>query len=128
MGQTMAVINYDYAVQLGLQEGINDVGAFGVQMNRAIGAADSIIYIPLIALSIIGLILKKQWALLTTAAVLGISAYWAITASFLLTLLAGVPGYYFEPGFDYWLIITIYITFGITGLLYLIFRGDRLLV
>ena len=55
MGQTMALIDYDFAVQLGLQEGIKDVSSYGVQVNRAFGAGDTMVYIPLIALSLIGL-------------------------------------------------------------------------
>ena len=127
MGQTMALIDYDFAVQLGLQESITDVSNFGVQVNRAFGAGDTIVYIPLIAISIIGLILRKRWSLLTTAAAMGISAYWATTILFMLIFLAGTPGYYLEPGLEYWFFMAAYIIFGVWGLLYLIFRGDSLL-
>jgi len=79
MGQTMAVFNYDLAVQLGLQESVEEVSEYGVQVNRAFSAGDTLIYLPLMAVSLIGLFLRKRWSLLTTAAVMGISAYWAIT-------------------------------------------------
>lgn len=128
MGQTMAIINYDFAVQIGLQEDVKEVGQFGVQLNRAFGVGDTIIYIPLIAISIIGLILKKRWSLLATAAVMGISAYWATTIIFMLIFLVGTPDYYLDPGFDYWLFLAAFIIFGVWGLLYLIFRGEKLLV
>ncbi|MCK5002985.1 MAG: hypothetical protein KAS57_08165 [Gammaproteobacteria bacterium] len=127
MGQTMALINYDFAVQLGLQEDIKEVGKFGVQVNRAFGASDTIIYLPLIAASIIGLVLKKRWSLLTTAAVMGVSAYWATTILFMLKFLIGVPDYYLDPGYDYWMFMAAFIIFGVAGLLYLIFRGENLL-
>lgn len=128
MGQTMAIINYDFAVRLGLQEDEKEVGKYGVQLNRAFGAGDTVIYIPLIAVSIIGLFLKKRWSLVTTAAVMGISAYWATTVVFMLIFFAGVPGYYLEPGGDYWLFMGAFIIFGVWGLLYLIFRGEKLLM
>ena len=127
MGQTMALVNYEFAVQLGLQEGIKDVGSFGVQVNRAFGAGDTIVYIPLIAISIIGLLLRKRWPLLTTAAAMGVSAYWATTILFMLIFLEGTPGYYLEPGMEYWLFMAAFITFGVWGLFYLIVRGDKLL-
>ena len=126
-GQTMAIINYDFAVQLGLQEDVKDVGEYGVQLNRAFGAGDTIIYIPLIALSLIGLVLKKRWSIITTAAVMGISAYWATTVIFMLLFFVGVPGYYLEPGLVYWLFMAVFIIFGIGGLLYLVFKGEQLL-
>lgn len=126
-GQTMAIINYDFAVQLGLQEDVKDVGEYGVQLNRAFGAGDTIIYIPLIALSLIGLVFKKRWSIITTAAVMGISAYWATTVIFMLLFFVGVPGYYLEPGLVYWLFMAVFIIFGIGGLLYLVFKGEQLL-
>ena len=127
MGQTMALIDYDFAVQLGLQEGIKDVSSYGVQVNRAFGAGDTMVYIPLIAISLIGLMRGKRWSLLTTAAVMGVSAYWASTVVFMLVFLEGAPGYYLEPGIEYWLVMAAYIVFGVWGLLYLVFRGDNLL-
>ena len=127
MGQTMALIDYEFAVQLGLQEDSKDVSSYGVQVNRAFGAGDTIVYIPLIVLSIIGLILRKRWSLLTTAAVMAVSAYWATTIVFMLVFLDGTPGYYLEPGLEYWLVMAAYIVFGVWGLLYLVFRGDNLL-
>ena len=127
IGQTIAIIDYDFTVQLGLQESINQVGAFGIQVNRAFAAADTIIYIPLIIASIVGLILRKRWSLLTTAASMGISAYWATTIVFMLFFLRGTPGYHLQPGIEYWLLISAFIVFGIWGLLYLVFRGEKLL-
>lgn len=128
LGQTTAIFNYDFAVSLGLQESVEEVGEFGVQLNRAFGVGDTIIYIPLIISSMIGLFLKKNWALITTAAVMGISAYWATTSLFLLKFLVGVPNYNFVPVISYWLFIAIYIIFGVWGLFYLMLRGNRLLV
>lgn len=127
MGQTMALIDYGLAVRLGLQEDIKDVSSYGVQVNRAFGAGDTIVYIPLIALSIIGLVLRKRWSLLTTAAVMGVSAYWATTIVFMLVFLADTPGYYLEPGLEYWLGTAAYIVAGFWGLLYLVIKGDNLL-
>ena len=127
MGQTMAIFNYEFAVRIGLQEHVKEVSEFGVQINRAFGAGDTAVYIPLIAISLVGLLLKKRWSLITTAAVMGISAYWATTVAFMLLFLVGVPNYNLEPGPEYWLFICAYIIFGIWGMVYLIFRGDSII-
>lgn len=126
IGQTMAVFNYGFAVQLGLQESAEEVSEFGVQVNRALGAGDTLIYLPLMAISLVGLWRRKGWALLTTAAVMGISAYWATGASFMLIFLRGVPGYDLVSPLASWLLLLAYILFGAWGLLYLVFRGERL--
>jgi hypothetical protein len=127
MGQTMAIFNYEFAVKLGLQEDVKEVSEYGVQINRAFGAGDTFVYIPLIAISLVGLFLKKRWSLVTTAAVMGVSAYWAIVVAFMLIFLPGVHSYNLVPGSEYWLFIGAYIIFGVWGLIYLIFRGDNII-
>ena len=127
IGQTMALINYDLTVQLGLQESLKDVGQFGIQTNLAFAVADTLVYIPLIVFSIIGLLLKKRWSLYTTAAVLGISIYWSTTIIFMLIFLRGIPDYHLEVGLEYWLFLAPFIILGIWGMLYLIFRGEHLI-
>jgi len=126
IGQTMAVFNYEFSVSLGLQEDVKEVSEFGVAINRAFGVGDTIIYIPLIMLSIAGLILKKRWALISTAAVMGITAYWATTAVFIFWFLDGVPGYSFVPGAEYWVVISFYIVTGVWGVFHLMLRGKDL--
>ena len=127
MGQTVAVFDYDLAVQLGLQESLAQVSEFGVQVNRAFGAGDTFVYIPLMLISLVGLFLRKRWSLLTTAAVAGISTYWSVTTIFTLLFLRGVPGYTYVPGFDIWFFVCVYAILGIFGLFYLLFRGESLL-
>jgi len=127
MGQTMAVFNYDLAVRLGLQESPDDMTDFGVQVNRAFGAADTVIYLPLIVISMVGLILRKRWSLMVTAAFFGASAYWSVTVTFLLIFLPGVRGYSNVPGPEIWLFIGTYMVVGVLGLLYIVLRGDELL-
>ena len=61
-GQTLGVFNYELAARMGLQEKPEEMTEFGVQVNRAFGAADTVVYLPLIVVSMIGLILKKRWS------------------------------------------------------------------
>ena len=127
LGQTTSLFAYDFAVRLGLQESVGEVTAFGVEVNRAFGAGDTIIYVPLMLVSLVGLSLKKRWALITTAAVMGISAYWSLTLTAMLMFLRDVPGYRLVPGLEYWVSLGTFLVFGIWGIIYLVLRGDRLL-
>ena len=126
-GQTLGVFNYELASRLGLQERPEDMTKFGVQVNRAFGAADNVVYIPLMVVSLIGLWLRKRWSLMTTAAFFGASAYWTVTVTFIFLFLPGVPGYANVPGPEIWLFIGTYMVVGVLGLVYLIVRGDELL-
>ncbi len=127
LGQTTSIFAYDFAVRLGLQEPIEEVTAFGVEMNRAFGLGDTAVYIPLMLVSLAGLLLRKRWALLTTAAVMGISAYWSLTVAAVLVFLRGVPEYQLVPGLEYWVFLGAYLVFGVWGIFYLAVRSDELL-
>lgn len=127
IGQTTAMFAYEFAEKLGLQESLEEVTAFGIQMNRAFGAGDTFVYIPLIILALIGLFLRKRWALVINAAVMGISVYWTVTLTALMIFARVIPGYTLRPGPDYLVFLGSFVIFGVWGLLYLVFRGDRLL-
>jgi hypothetical protein len=127
IGQTMSVFDYDLTVHLGLQESPEQVGEFGVQVNRAFGMGDTVVYIPLLIASLIGLWLKKRWALIVTGAVTGVSAYWSVTVSFIMLFLRGNPGYNYLPGFEIWIFVGAYLFFGVLGFIYLVLHGDRLI-
>ena len=60
VGQTLGVFNYELAARMGLQEKPEEMTDFCVQVNRAFGAADTIVYLPLIVISMVGLILRKR--------------------------------------------------------------------
>jgi len=126
IGQTSAIFAYDFAVSIGLQESVDAVSPFGVEMNRAFGVGDTVVYIPLMAFSLVGLIRRRRWALPVTAAVMGISAYWAVTMWSVLVFLKGVPGYTLVPGAAYWVFLGIFIAVGAWGIIYTALRGERL--
>ncbi len=127
IGQTTAIFNYDLAVRFGFQNGPNEISEFGVQVIRAFCVSDTCVFIPLSFVSLIGLLRKKHWALFTTAAVTGISVYWVVAYGFMVTYLKRVPDYHVELGLADWLIMCVYVCFGVWALFYLIFRGDRLI-
>ena len=126
-GQTLGVFDYELAARIGLQETPSEMTEFGVQVNRAFGAADTVVYIPLMVVSVVGLWLRKRWALLTLAAFFGTSAYWTATVTFILLFAPGVPGYSNVPGPEIWLFIGTYMVAGVLGLVYVIIWGEELL-
>lgn len=126
LGQTTSLFAYEFAVGIGLQESIDEVTAFGVEMNRAFGVADTVVYIPLMVVALVGLRRKKRWAVPITAAVMGISVYWSLTMTALLLFARDVPGYTLVPGIEYWVFLGAHVIFGVLGIIYLAFRGHDL--
>lgn len=126
VAQTTPIFDYALAVRLGFQNGAERISEFGVEVIRAFCVADTLVFIPLTLLSLIGLLLRRRWALFTTAAVAGISVYWVVAYGFMVTLLSGRPDYHATLAAADWIIMSAYVGFGVWGLLYLIVRGERL--
>ena len=126
ISQTTPIFDYDLAVRLGFQNGADTITEFGVQVIRAFCVSDTIVFIPLTVLALIGLLLKKRWSLFATASVTGISIYWVVAYGFMVSFLNGTPGYHAVLAAPDWIIMGAYAIFGVWTLLYLIFRGERL--
>lgn len=126
IGQTGSLFAYDFTVRVGLQESVQAVGEYGVQVNRSFGLADTVIGIPLMLISLVGLCRRKRWALSTVAAFMGISVYWPIFCTGLFLFLRGIPGYSLVLGIGYGVILVMHAAFGIWILVYLMFWGERL--
>ena len=122
IGQMMSFINYEFTVMIGLQESVDVIGEMGVAVNKGFGVGDTIIYIPLLIMGLIGLWIRKEWGIITMAGALGITAYWPMVSLFLLLFAKGSPGFNFTNFTSYAIILILITIYGIWGLLYLIKR------
>lgn len=77
-GQTYALINYKTTVNLGLQESIDEIGPLGIAWAKAFALGDTLVYIPLLFIGIIGILKKTFWGYICMLCSLGISVYWPV--------------------------------------------------
>src|SRR3990167_11164101 len=119
LGQMMAFINYDFPVSIGLQESKDVIGETGVAVNKGIGVGDTIIYLPLLVLGLIGLWLRRMWGVFMMASALAITAYWPMASLFILLYARGTPGFNFTNFASYTIILTSITLYGLWGLWYL---------
>ena len=128
LGQTLAVFDYDLTVQLGLQEDADEIGPALVQMNRAFGAADTVLYIPLLLSSLLGLV--WHWRLpsiICTAASAGISSYWSLVGIFIYFWESRTGSWsFFVPASSYFF-CGFYFCYGIAVLTFLYVYLDKVL-
>ncbi|SFM29348.1 hypothetical protein [Methanolobus profundi] len=75
-GQTFSLIDYDMTVSLGLQESVEEVGEVGIAWANGFAFADTILYIPLLIIGIIGLLKRMDWGLYSMFAAMAITVYW----------------------------------------------------
>lgn len=125
--QTACVFAYDWTVKHGFQASEAEIGSVLVQNGRAYGAADTLLYIPLLCTSAFGLFYKKRWSLICTAASAGISSYWALTGYFLLLFASRqVEDFTYMPDVATWTLIVFYFLYGILLLTFLYHYWDTL--
>ena len=118
-GQMMAFINYDFTVSIGLQESRDLVGEIGVAVNKGFGVGDTIIYLPLLVIGIVGLWLRKRWGLFTMVGALAITAYWPVVCIFFLLFARSSPEFSFHSFTSYTILLTAFTIYGLWGLWYL---------
>jgi hypothetical protein len=118
-GQMISFIDYEFTVSLGLQESVDDIGMMGVATNKAFGVGDTVVYLPILLIGLIGLWQKKEWGIFAMTSALGITVYWPIVNIFIIIFSEGSPDFNY-PNFTSIVLILIVITiYGIWGLWYL---------
>ena len=126
LGQTMAVINYDFAVSIDLQEPVNEITEIGVALNKGFGFGDTIFYIPLFVIGIIGLLKRTTLGLFTMLGAMAITVYWPIVGLSTVIFAKGAPGWYFTDYTSYTILLSLIAFYGIWGFWFLYKNRSKL--
>lgn len=127
LGQTSAIINYDFAVSIQLQEPVNNVTEVGVALNKGFGLGDTLAYIPLFILGIVGILRKTSVGLFAMLGAMAITIYWPIVALSTLCFAYGSPGWQFTDYTSYAIILSLIEIYGIWGFVYLFKNRNKLI-
>ena len=119
MGQTMAIINYDFAVSIGLQEPLNEITEIGVALNKGFGFGDTFFYIPLFIVGIVGLFRKSTFGLYAMLGAMAITVYWPMVCLSTLFFAKGAQGWYFTDYVSYTVLLSFIALYGIWGIWFL---------
>ena len=119
LGQTLSLFNYKLTVAWGLQESSEEVGDVGVAFLKGYAFGDTIFYIPLLILGIIGLIKSRKWGLYSMFGALAISVYWPTTILYAIfierTAITLTPDKYIS----FSILLPLIMVYGLLGMLYL---------
>lgn len=127
LGQTMAIINYDFAVSLGLQEPASEMTDVGVALNKGFGLGDTFVYIPLFVIGIIGLLKRSAIGIYTMLGAMGITIYWPVVCLATLFYAKGSTGWGFTDYTSYTILLSVIAIFGTWGLYYLYANRNQLI-
>ena len=127
LGQTMAFIHYDFTVAAGLQESEELITEVGVALNKAFGLGDTVIYIPLLIVGVIGLLKRKEYGLYALTGALAITIYWPIVAMSTLYWGIGAEGFTFSDHNTYLPVLSLIAFYGVWGMWY-IYKNRKTLI
>jgi hypothetical protein len=119
LGKTMALIDYDFAVSMGLQESVSEITGVGVASNKGFGLGDTVFYIPLFITGIAGLFRRTDWGVYAMLGALAITVYWPIVALSTLFFARGTSGFTFTDFTSYSILLSLIAGYGLWGLWYL---------
>ena len=119
MGQTFSLINYDLTVSLGLQESVEEVSEVGVAWAKGFAFGDTVLYLPLLLIGIIGLLKRRSWGFYSMFGALAITVYWPIVS--LSTIFIGRTALNLNPDkyVSYSIILPLIAIYGLWGMWYL---------
>ena len=119
MGQTMALINYGFAESIGLQESAFEITEVGIALNKGFGLGDTVFYMPIFILGIIGLLRRSAWGVYAMMGAMAITVYWPIVALSTLYFARGAAGFNFTDFTSYSVILSVIAAYGLWGQWYL---------
>lgn len=117
--QAIPAIDYELGVSMGTQESTEAITAVGVAFWYGFALGDLVVYIPLLALGLIGFWLNRSWGRIALAAALGITVYWPIVCLAAVVSARNAPGWTLTNETAYWLVLPTIAIWGGWGLWYL---------
>lgn len=127
VGQTFSLIDYDWAVALGLQESEKEVGKVGIAFAKGFAFGDTLFYLPLLILGIIGLLKSKKWGFYFMFGSLAISVYWPIVHLYAIHIGRNVLSLHPDKYVSFPITLSLIISYGVWGMWYL-YKNQKNLV
>jgi len=114
--QAIPAFDYELGVAMGTQEPPDSITAVGVAFWYGFAVGDLVVYIPLLALGLIGSWTTQRWALVALASALGITVYWPIVCLVAIASARHAPGWDLSDESAYWLVLPAIAAWGGWGL------------
>lgn len=105
--QAIPAIDYEYGVAMGTQEPAETVTEVGVAFWYGFALGDLLVYIPLLALGLVGYGLGKPWGRMALAAALGITVYWPVVCLAALARARDALGWNLRDETTYWAVLPV---------------------
>ena len=115
--QAIPAFDYQLGVQMGTQEPAEKITAVGTAFWYGFAVGDLLIYIPLLAAGLIGLLRNAHWARPVAAAAFGITVYWPVVCLAAVVDARGAPGWDIADETAFWIVLPAIALWGLWALL-----------
>jgi len=114
--QAIPAIDYDLGITMGTQESAEVVTEVGVAFSYGFAFGDLVVYIPLLAIGLIGYAMNRSWGRVILSAALGITAYWPIVSLSAVVAARAAPGWNLPNEDVYWMVLPVIAAWAAWGL------------
>ena len=114
--QAIPAFDYELGVSMGTQEPAEQITEVGVAFWYGFALADLVVYIPLLALGLIGYGLGRDWDHIVLAAALGITVYWPAVCLTAIVAARDAPGWSLPNETAYWIVLPLIMVWAAWGL------------
>ena len=119
LGQTVSLFDYDMVAGWGLQEPVDEVSPVGVAFLKGYALGDTLFYIPLFLLGVLGLLRRRKWGVFAMTGALAISVYWPITVLYAVFIGRDAMTLPAEKYLVFSIFLPLIMIFGLWGMRYL---------
>ena len=116
VAQGVSALDYGLGVTMGTQESADVISEVGVAFWYGFAFGDLVVYVPLLAIGLIGHWFGRAWTDVALIAALGITVYWPIVCLAAVVDARGAQGWLLANETDYWLVLPVITIWGAWGL------------
>ncbi len=102
--QAIPAIDYELGVAMGTQESAQQITRVGTAFWYGFAMGDLAVYMPLLAVGLVGFARRKTWGRALLAAALGITVYWPVVVLTAAVDARGAPGWNLDES-GYWVVL-----------------------
>ena len=122
--QAIPAFDYELGVRMGTQESAEQITEVGAAFWYGFAFSDLVVYIPLLAIGLIGHWRRRPWGRVVFAAALGITVYWPVVVLAAAVAARDASGWVIDET-PFWIVLPIIAAWALGGLLR-IARTERL--
>ena len=116
VAQGVSALDYGLGVTMGTQESADVISGVGVAFWYGFAFGDLVVYVPLLAIGLIGHWFGRAWTDVALIAALGITVYWPVVCLAAIVDAREAQGWLLANETDYWLVLPVITIWGAWGL------------